>query len=234
MKYNLIHTSKILEHPSVKQVLEIAKEIIDQNKALNAELLYNVAKKRLGIPRRGLSSIIQTLLNRKILVEGSKYTRDTVMQNRFRRKLYEFIRKNIGTHFSLIKNHLQFNEEGKTTSPGRLIWHLEMLLKFNFIKRIKLKNFTLFLPLEVSEEEGIIHFILRDQVNYKILAMVLKSKSIKAADIHKEINEKREVVYYRVKNLIEIGFLSFGELNHEIIMINPKIYNLITNVFSMI
>ena len=82
MQYNLLHTAKVLEHPSVKQVLEIAKEIIDQNKVLNVELLYNIAKKRLGIPRRGLSSIIQALLNRKILVEGSKYTRDTVMQNR--------------------------------------------------------------------------------------------------------------------------------------------------------
>jgi predicted transcriptional regulator len=234
MQFNLTHTSKVLEHPSVKQVLEIAEEIIDQNKALNAELLYNVAKKRLGMSRRGLSSIIQTLLNRKILVEGSKYTRDTVMQNRFRRKLYEFIRKNLGTHFSLIKNQLLFNEEGKTTSPGRLIWHLEMLLKFNFIKRVKLKNFTLFLPLEVSEEEGITHFILRDEINYKILAMVFKSESIKAADIHKVINEKREVVYYRVKNLIEIGFLSFKEQNREKIIINPKIYNLITNIFSMI
>ncbi|MFW9929832.1 MAG: hypothetical protein ACFFD1_10610, partial [Candidatus Thorarchaeota archaeon] len=227
------HASKVLEHPTVKQVLAIAKEIIDQNKTLNAELLYNVAKKRLGIPRRGLTSIIQTLLNRKILVEGSKYTRDTVMQNRFRRKLYEFIKKNIGTHFSLIKNQLQFNEEGKITSPGRLIWHLEMLLKFNFIKRIKLKNFTLFLPLEVSEEEGMIHFILRDEVNYKILAKVFKSESIKAADIHKEINEKREVVYYRVKNLIELGILSFTEQNHEIIILDPKIYNVFKNIFSM-
>lgn len=234
MQYNLLNTTKVLEHPSVKQVLEIAKEIIDQNKALNAELLYNIAKKRLGIPRRGLSSIIQTLLNRKILVEGSKYTRDTVMQNRFRRKLYEFIKKNLGTHFSLIKNQLQFYEEGKITSPGRLIWHLEMLLKFNFIKRIKLKNFTLFLPSEVSEEEGVIHFIIRDEVNYKILAKVLKSISIKAADVHKEINEKREVVYYRVKNLIELGFLSFTQQNHEIIMINPKIYDLLTNIFSII
>ncbi|NHJ25720.1 MAG: hypothetical protein EAX89_14145, partial [Candidatus Lokiarchaeota archaeon] len=73
MRYNIIKASEVLENPSFQGVLEIAKEIINQNKVLNTEMLYNIAKKKLNIPRKGLLSIIQTLLNRKILVEGSKY-----------------------------------------------------------------------------------------------------------------------------------------------------------------
>jgi predicted transcriptional regulator len=229
MPYDIIQASEVMEHPSVQSVLEIAKELIYQHKTLNTELLYNTAKKKLGIPRRGLLSIIQTLLNRKILVEGSKYTKDTVMNNRFRRILYEFIKKNLGTHFSLIKSELDINSKEKNISPGRLIWHLEMLLKFDFIKKVKIKNYTLFLPSEVSADEGIIHFILRDEINYKIINKLLDSNLIKVADIYKEIEEKRELVYYRVNNLIEIEILLQKNVDNKCVMINPKMNKILKN-----
>ncbi len=56
------------DHPSVKMVLEIAEELMRRNKVLNIENLYNLAKKRLKIPRNGLLSIIQYLINKKILI----------------------------------------------------------------------------------------------------------------------------------------------------------------------
>ena len=228
MRYNIIKASEVLENPSFQGVLEIAKEIINQNKVLNTEMLYNIAKKKLNIPRKGLLSIIQTLLNRKILVEGSKYTRDTVMKNPFRKMLYDFIKENIGSHFSLIRKEINFDEKGKIASPGRLIWHLEMLLKFNFIKKLKYKNYTLFLPLNINEHEGIFHFILRDEINLKIIKKVYELKSIRGAEIYKEIHEKRELVYYRVKNLIDLELLAIEGENNENIIINPKVYKLIT------
>ena len=230
MPYDIIQASEVLEHPSVQGVLEIAKELIEQNKILNTELLYNTAKKKLGIPRKGLLSIIQTLLNRKILVEGSKYTKITVMDNRFRRMLYEFIKSNLGTHFSHIKNHIDFSKEGKNVSPGRLIWHLEMLLKFNLIKKVKIKNYTLFLPTEVSVDEGIVHFILRDEINFKIITKILEKDFVKVADIHKVIEEKRELVYYRIKNLIEFEILLYEDVNNKCVTINPNIKKVINNI----
>lgn len=67
-----------LEHPSVKQVIEIAEEILNENKILNIDSLYYRAKKRLKIPRKGLNAIIQFLINNKILVNRSKFTRRTL------------------------------------------------------------------------------------------------------------------------------------------------------------
>ena len=163
-------------------------------------------------------------------MEGSKYTKDTVLNNRFRRKLYDFIKENLGTHFSLIKSQVDFSKEGKNVSPGRLIWHLEMLLKFNLIKKVKLKNYTLFLPTEVSDDEGVVHFILRDEINYKILSKLLESIMIKAADIYKEIEEKRELVYYRVKNLIEFEILLYEDISYKCVIINPKIKQTIKKI----
>ncbi|GAH20078.1 unnamed protein product, partial [marine sediment metagenome] len=55
-----------LEHPSVKQVVEIAEEILDENKVLSIDTLYYRAKKRLKLSRKGLNAIIQFLTNNKI------------------------------------------------------------------------------------------------------------------------------------------------------------------------
>ncbi|MFX1337931.1 MAG: hypothetical protein ACFFDK_04925 [Promethearchaeota archaeon] len=196
-----------LEHPSVQKVIQIAEEIIDQNKPLTTEILYNTAKKRLNLTRRGLLSIIQLLFNKKILVEGSKYTRDSILQNHYRRKIYNFIRANLGAHFSLIRKEVLSGED-KSGSAGQLIWHLEMLLKFKFIKKVKIGNFTLFLPNDVDDKLAMPHFLLRDEVNKKIITLYIENKQLNKADIYKLLEEPREHIYYRLNNLIDYGILT--------------------------
>ena len=101
-----------MDHPSVQKVIEIAEEIIDENRPLNMEVLYTIAKRRLNIPRKGLLSIIQLLFNSKVLVEGSKYTKETVLSNPLRKRIYNFILRNLGTHFSLIRKEVMLEARG--------------------------------------------------------------------------------------------------------------------------
>ena len=163
------------DHPSVKRVIEIAEEIMRKNKILNIENLYNLAKKRLKIPRNGLLSIIQFLINKKILIEGSKFSKETVLSNYIRNGIYNYIRVKPGVHFSILRKKALPEEKG---SSGQLVWHLEMLLKFNYIKKIKVGNYTVFLPFEMGENEGEIFFLLRDKINNKILDLLTKQDLI--------------------------------------------------------
>lgn len=71
MNYEIIELSISLEHPTVQNVLEIAQSILDENRILNVKNLYNIAKKELKIPRRGLLKIIRYLINNNILIDGS-------------------------------------------------------------------------------------------------------------------------------------------------------------------
>ena len=116
--------SLTLNHPSVQSVIEIAKEVINNNNVLDTELLYNLAKRRLKFPRKGLLSIIQLLINKKVLVEGSKYTRDEVLNNRYRLNLYRFVTSYLGAHFSTIRKQIITYNSGALGSSGQLIWHL--------------------------------------------------------------------------------------------------------------
>ena len=78
-------------------------------------------------------------------------------------------------------------------SSGQLVWHLEMLLKFNYINKIKVGHFTIFFPFELDENVGRILFILRDQINNKIIHLLIENKTFIKSEIYKRM--KREKMY---------------------------------------
>jgi len=222
MKSEIITRPISLEHPNVKRVLKIAEEIMSSNKVLNIDNLYHIAKRTLKIPRKGLLSIIQFLINKKVLIEGSKYSRKTVLLNRTRNEIYKFIKKTQAVHFSHIRKRIGKESSIEATSSGQLIWHLEMLLKFNYIKKYKLGNYTIFSPIKLDEETAIIKFLLDDTLNKEIISLVYSKTSLKRSEIHKILEKKRENVYYHVANLIDYEILTLKEKDGNEISINPK------------
>lgn len=222
-----------MDHPTVQQVIEIALKLTEENKLINIELLYNRVKRELKIPRQGLNKIIQMLLNRKILVDGSKFTKETVLNNRLRGYIYWLIKTNIGAHFSFLKKKVSQQKESEM-GVGHLIWHLEKLIKFNLIKKVKVKNYTLFLPIEISDEEGILYFILRDELNKQIVEFLLEHAIVNKGDIYKDLNAKRENIHYRIKKLNEFGVILHKKENKKFISINSSKKNLIEEVLENI
>jgi len=220
-----------LDHPNVKRVIEIAEEIMGKNKVLNIETLYNVAKKSMKLPRNGLLFIIQFLINKKILIEGSKFSRETVLANPTRRGLCNYIRANPGAHFSILRNKALSDASG---SSGQLVWHLEMLLNFNYIYKIKVGNYTVFLPIEMEVELGTINFLLRDKINRKIVGLLKTQSSIKSSEVFKFIDEKREQVNYRLKNLVNYNLICLKEDSSKEVYLNPDKQEDVINVLNNI
>jgi predicted transcriptional regulator len=231
METKIISKSIGLEHPNVKRVIEIAEDIMSKNKILNLETLYNVAKKSLKLPRNGLLFIIQFLINKKVLIEGSKFSRETVLSNPTRRGIYNYIRANPGVHFSILRKKALSDESG---SSGQLVWHLEMLLKFNYINKIKAGNYTVFLPIDMEVELGIINFLLRDEINRKIVGLLSNHSSIKNSEIFKFLDEKREKVNYRLKNLINYDLICLKEDPSKEVYLNPDKQEDVINILNQI
>ncbi len=217
-----------LEHPIVQQVLEIAEQIISENRVLEAKLLYYEAKKRLKIDRKILLSVIQSLLEKKILVEGSKLTKEMVLSNTHRNNIYQYIRGNVGANFSMIREMYK----GSTESSGQLIWHLQMLLKFNFIRKVKYKKYTLFLPIDIEEEEGIFHFLLRDDLNMAIIQLLIEEGVVSKSDMHIFFEGSREMLYYRINNLIDARVLALVEGTEKELCLNPSFKEVILKIIE--
>ncbi len=215
-----------LKHPNVQGVIEIAEEIVAENRVVTLDNLYYRAKRKLKIPRRGLKSIIQYLVNKKVLVDQSRFTRNSILSHPLREEIYYFIRDNLGVHLSTIRRHFQ----SENTGTGQLVWHLDMLLKFNYVKSIKLKNYLLFLPKDIDDEAGIIYFFLRDDLNFRIVKLLLEKKELKRADIYKNLAESRELVYYHLNNLIDDKVIELKE--DKFVCINPKKVLLIESIIK--
>jgi predicted transcriptional regulator len=217
-----------LNNALVQEVLAVAEGIISENRVLNAKLLYNEAKRQVRGEPKVLLAIITFLMEHRILVEGSKLTKELVLSNLHRKNIYEFIRTNRGAKFSTIRDMY----EGTTGSSGQLIWHLQLLLKFNYIKRLKFKRFTIFLPVEMDEEEGLVNFFVRDPLNHKILKLLCAQGPLKRTDLYEVFDAPREKIHYRVKVLLETNLITaFGEGEKDV-RINPEKLTFLTDILK--
>ncbi|MCK4384477.1 MAG: hypothetical protein KAW66_14345, partial [Candidatus Lokiarchaeota archaeon] len=106
MTQTIIQTPFSLDNPNIKRVLEIAEEILHEQQVLTLDKLFSRAKRILKIPNSGLKSIIQYLVNKKILVDQSRFTRLSVMSNPIRKQLHLTLRNNIGVHLAALKKLL--------------------------------------------------------------------------------------------------------------------------------
>jgi predicted transcriptional regulator len=212
----------------VQEVLAVAEGIISENRVLSARLLYTEARRQVRGEQKALLAIINFLLEHRILVEGSKLTKELVLSNLHRRNIYEYIRTNRGAKFSTIRDAY----EGTTGSSGQLIWHLQLLLKFNYVKRIKFKRFTIFLPMDMDEEEGLVTFFTRDPLNNKILKLLNTQGPLKRTDLYEALDAPREKIHYRVKVLLETNLISaLGEGEKEV-YINPEKITSLTDILK--
>jgi predicted transcriptional regulator len=227
MNQEILAPSIGMDHPTVKSVIKIANEILNEGRLLNIEYLYRRAKRELKIPREGLLTIIQYLVNKKILINGSKFTRDTILENDIRNLVYNYIQQNIGLHFSAIKRDLVKFLKGSQIGVGQLIWHLEMLLKFNLIKSFELGNHTIFIPVEMDETIAKIYYLARNLVRNKILRHLNEIERSTRPQIAEGIQETRENVYYHIKILIEQDCIV--NINKEVYL-NPKLKQQIIDV----
>jgi len=97
-----------------------------------------------------------------------------------------------------------------------------MLIKFNYIKKIKIKNYTVFLPYEIDDEIGLIYFILRDEIYLKIIQLLISNEKLKRSDVHKLVYEKRETIYYRINNLIEFNVIKLSGDKNSLVLNSRK------------
>lgn len=107
-----------------------------------------------------------------------------------------------------------------------------MLIKFEYIKKVKFKKFTIFIPIDLDPELGICYFLLRDETSRKIVELLNQKGVFKTADICKVLNEKRANIYYRINTLIDSNIISHPENSSREIRLAPAKRDVIQNVIN--
>ncbi|MFX0139922.1 MAG: winged helix-turn-helix transcriptional regulator, partial [Candidatus Hodarchaeota archaeon] len=160
---------------------------------MSIEELYNISIRTLKIFKNEIESekkineAIYQLIAKKIIIRGTKLTKDSVLQNVKRKNIYRYISKNPGSHQREIRENLNLN-------PQLAAWHLKMLEKFDFIRKNRIKNKLIYFNSYVDPilDEKI--FTLKDSKNFKILENILLDPGITLNELAKKIKISSEKV----------------------------------------
>ncbi len=162
---------KLLEQE--KLVLTAIQEYLNKNRYFNMKDILPFINARfkmasVNINNRGIEEILKTLTQKKLVVEGSKLTREDLLINKKRSLIYEFIIKNPGTYFNRIVKELNL-------SNHVVIWHLEMLLKFEFIKSQKIENHEIYFDFEYSLKNTELKYFTSKEKSKRIIDYLKKN-----------------------------------------------------------
>jgi predicted transcriptional regulator len=122
-------------------VFNAIQDYLNQNKILEKNDVVDHIKSyftnaSININTEGIIKYIESLIKKRRIVEGSKLTKDIVLNNPKRKRICEYITENPGTYFNKIVKGLKI-------SNHVVYWHLDILLKFDFIKKTKVDNHEL-------------------------------------------------------------------------------------------
>lgn len=168
-------------------VFDIVQEYLNENRTFdyNKILPYIVsrfAKSSINISTKGIIKHLERLTEKNMIVEGSKLTKNDVLINLKRKKLYEFIVERPGVYFNQIVNKLKL-------ANHVVIWHVQILLKFNFIKVHEIDNREVYFETTVDLKNiEPLHIASHDKAKKILEFLRLNNTGLTKTKIAKELN----------------------------------------------
>ena len=156
-----------------KLVLDVVQEYLDKNRYFNMKEILPFISSRfkmasININVRGIEEVLRSLVKMKLIVEGSKLSSKDILIIKKRRMIYNFILKNPGTYFYKIVRELKL-------SNHVVVWHLNILVKFNFIKIEELENHNIYFDSNFNEKDRKFRYFMSKERSKKIVEYIKKN-----------------------------------------------------------
>jgi len=156
---------EVSEHE--KLILNVVEEYLNKNRYFDlSEILpFIVSRFRMAsvdINIRKIEEILRALVKKKIIVEGSKLINNDILKNEKRKLIYDHILDNPGIYFNRILKELRI-------SNHVVVWHLNILQKFNFIKKEKFENHDVYFDLNFDVKKSKFAYITSKDKSKKII-----------------------------------------------------------------
>ena len=194
-------------------VLGAVRDYLSKNKPFDKDAIvrYTVsrfAKTNINYNKNGIREILQSLFDKKLIVEGSKFLRSDVLINQNRMKVFNCIVNNPGIPFMEIVRALNM-------SNFVVKWHLNMLLRFDFVRTQNIDNHEAYFDSNFkSQDDNLMHFLSR--VKYRKIIDYLKfNGGATKHELSKELLMHPTTVSKYIKNLEECGLLSGSKYSNK-------------------
>ena len=196
------------------QVLALVEEFLNQNRVCYKHDLVSFIKNRNfqkddGLNHNGIKHILDSLAAKHMIVEGSKITRNTTLSNLNRSCVYEEIKNNPGMYLNKLSKDLGL-------SIFLTNWHLNILLRFNMIRKQEFNNQIAYFDSELpSENDYILQIISRVKCSELIEYLKLNSKGCTKSQIAKTLRMHHTTVNKYLKILIDSQLVNLRILDKK-------------------
>jgi predicted transcriptional regulator len=163
----------IKEYINKKSIVKII-ELVD---FINNRLRYNP-----NYNKNKIEVIVKSLIRNKIILIGTKLTREDILKIQVRKEIYNYIQENPGININEIKN--EFN-----LGSNQVLWHLSALNKFEFIRMIKIGNQKALYSFDFDRNKEKLIFHLRNEKIQEIIRLLKNgNKPLKPTKISNTLN----------------------------------------------
>jgi len=184
------------------QVLALVEEFLNQNRVCYKPDLVSFIKNNNfqienGLNNNGIEHLLDSLEAKHIIVEGSKITRNTILSNLNRSRIYKEIKNNPGTYLSKLSKNLGF-------SIFLTNWHANILLRFKMIRKQEFNKQFAYFDSELSpENDHILQIISRAKCSEIIDFLILNSNGCTKSQIVKTLRMHHTTVNKYLEILVD-------------------------------
>ncbi|MHA2038418.1 MAG: winged helix-turn-helix transcriptional regulator, partial [Promethearchaeota archaeon] len=121
-----------------------------------------------------------------------------IFENENRLNIINEILNNPGVHHNELLRKCELQK-------GQLQYHLDILLKYNIIKKENYGQFTIYFPITTSfdAEEYLENLIAKSKTTSKVLSIIKKNPGINSSEISRILNLSRNTIKYHIDKLSE-------------------------------
>jgi predicted transcriptional regulator len=194
--------------PKERVVLDIVQDYLSKNRQFDIDdiipyISYYLRRTSNKLNYEGIRAVLYSLVKKKFLIEGSKLTHDDVLNNEKRKKIYNHIFKNPGIYFTRLVKDLGYTNHV-------VVWHLNILIKFNFIKKRILDRHEIFFDSSVEPDDAKLNFFTSLEKAKMIINYlrnknfgITKTKLAKELKMHLNTTSKYLGILQKFKLIIE-------------------------------
>ncbi|MFX1274861.1 MAG: winged helix-turn-helix transcriptional regulator [Promethearchaeota archaeon] len=206
----------ILLSEEEEKVFDAIQHYIEHNRVFNYEKIVpyisnTFSRTDININEKGIKSILESLIQKKIIIPGSKLTKKIVLHNPNRKLIYDFIKRNPGYYFHRLIKTLKL--------PNHVItWHLDVLLKFGYIIKAFIDHHEVYFHPNVDQSDYHALYALSKTKTQKILSFMYRNrKPVTKTAIAKKLGIHYNTVLKYIKMLEELDLVREEKLAHKTI-----------------
>ena len=153
------------EHENL--VLNIVQDYLNQTRYFNMNKIIPFINSKLKLNSvdlnyRAIEEILRSLVKKKLIDEGTKFTKMDVLKNKTRHQIYNFILRHPGVYFNTIAKELKVNKPV-------IVWHINMLIRFEFITREEFENHEIYFDSNLNAKDRKFRYFASKEESKRIM-----------------------------------------------------------------